>query len=203
MGRRCELHWPRFCPGSVARLFAIGTVIVRIWRHARPRGQQQRKRWLWGVERVRWNQHHFITLNPFTGSAIRDDSGKDLGIDSSKDQWVHIAMTWDGSVLTTYVNGLPKITAQGSGSTTTLATSQSVVSIGRNPTNNNCFAGAFDELRVWNVARTATEIKDNYTKPCLATKLAWSATGSSTMRRARRRPRIPSARPGTSRTRER
>ena len=104
-------------------------------------------------------------LNPFTGSAIRDDSGKDLGITQSKDQWVHIALTWDGTVFTTYVNGLPKITAQGSGSTTTLNTAQSVLMIGCNPTNNNCFNGMFDQFRVWNVARSATEIKDNYNKP--------------------------------------
>jgi hypothetical protein len=118
-----------------------------------------------GTNNVTGSTTNHATLNPFTGSAIRDDSGKDLGIESSKDQWVHIAMTWDGSVLATYVNGLPKITAQGSGSTTTLATSQSVVSLGCNPTNNNCFSGYFDELRVWNVARTAAEIKDNYAKP--------------------------------------
>jgi hypothetical protein len=117
-----------------------------------------------GTNNVTGSTTNHATLNPFTGSAIRDDSGKDLGIDSSTDQWVHIAMTWDGTVLTTYVNGLPKITAQGSGSTTTLNTAQSVIMIGCNPTNNNCFNGYFDELRVWNVARTATEIKDNYTK---------------------------------------
>jgi hypothetical protein len=123
-----------------------------------------------GTNYVSGSTTNHATLNPFTGSAIRDDSGKDLGIDSSSDQWVHIAMTWDGSVLTTYVNGLPKITAQGSGSTTTLATTQSVVMIGCNPTNSNCFNGYFDEFRVWNVARTATEIKDNYNKPAVGSE---------------------------------
>jgi len=29
----------------------------------------------------------------------------------------------------------------------------------------NCFNGLFDEFRVWKVARTATEIHDNYNKP--------------------------------------
>jgi hypothetical protein len=118
-----------------------------------------------GTNNVTGSTTNHATLNPFTGSDIRDDSGKDLGINSSTDQWVHIAMTWDGTVLTTYVNGVPKITAQGSGSTTTLNTAQSVLMIGCNPTNNNCFNGYFDEFRVWNVARTATEIKDNYNKP--------------------------------------
>ena len=118
-----------------------------------------------GTNNVTGSTTNHATLNPFTGSDIRDDSGKDLGITSSADQWVHIAMTWDGTVLTTYVNGLAKITAQGTGSATTLNTAQSVLMIGYNPTNNNCFNGYFDEFRVWNVARSATEIKDNYNKP--------------------------------------
>jgi hypothetical protein len=118
-----------------------------------------------GTNNVTGSTTNHATLNPFTGSAIRDDSGKDLGLDSSTDQWVHIAMTWDGTELTTYVNGLAKITAQGSGSTTTLNTAQSVLMIGCNPTNNNCFGGFFDEFRVWNVARTAAEIKDSCNKP--------------------------------------
>jgi hypothetical protein len=74
-------------------------------------------------------------------------------------------MTWDGSAFITYVNGLPKITVQASGATTTLDTKQSILMLGCNPTNNNCFGGYFDELRVWNVARSAAEIKDNYDKP--------------------------------------
>ena len=118
-----------------------------------------------GTNNVTGSTSNHATLNPFTGSAIRDDSGKDLGINSSTNQWVHIAMSWDGTVLTTYVNGLPKITAQGSGTTTTLNTAQSVIMIGCNPTNNNCFNGYFAEFRVWNIARTDAQIMDNYNKP--------------------------------------
>ena len=118
-----------------------------------------------GTNNVTGSTTNHATLNPFTGSDIRDDSGKDLGINSSTDQWVHIAMTWDGTVLTTYINGLPKITAQGAGTATTLNTAQSVLMIGCNPTNKNCFGGTFDEFRVWNVARLATDIKNNYNKP--------------------------------------
>jgi len=108
------------------------------------------------------NNH--ATLNPFTGGGFNDDSTNDLGITSSADQWVHVAMVWNGTNLITYVNGLPKITTAGSG-VTALATAQSVVNIGCNPSNNQCFNGLFDELRVWKVARTATQIHDNYNKP--------------------------------------
>jgi hypothetical protein len=76
-------------------------------------------------------------------------------------------MVWDQAAFITYVNGIAKITvpAPTSGSVTGLSTTQSVIYLGCNPTNNNCFNGLFDELRVWNVARTAQQIKDSYNKP--------------------------------------
>jgi hypothetical protein len=111
------------------------------------------------------NSNH-ATLDPFTGGGFSDDSTNDLGINSSSNQWVHVAMVWNGTNLITYVNGLPKITTSGTG-VTMLATGSSVLSLGCNPTNNNCFSGLFDELRIWKVARTATEIHDNYNKPAV------------------------------------
>ena len=78
-------------------------------------------------------------------------------------------MVWNGTNLITYVNGLPKITTSGTGGATMLATAQSVLTLGCNPTNINCFNGLFDELRVWKVARTATQIHDNYNKQVATT----------------------------------
>src|SRR5262249_39818482 len=105
------------------------------------------------------------TLNPFTGGGFNDDSVVDLGITSATDQWVHIAMTWNGTNVITYVNGSPKITTAGTGGVTALATAQSLFILGCNPTNNNCFNGLFDELRIWNVARTPAQIQGSYNKP--------------------------------------
>ena len=116
-----------------------------------------------GTNAVTGSSSNHATLNPFTGSDIRDDSGKDLGINSSKDQWVHIAMTWDGTAFVTFVNGAAKITVQAGGKT--LNTKGTSLMIGCNPTNKNCFSGYFDEFRVWNVARSASEIKESYDKP--------------------------------------
>jgi hypothetical protein len=116
-----------------------------------------------GTNPVMGMTNNHATLNPITGGGFNDDSTNDLGINSSTDQWVHIAMTWNGTNVITYVNGLPKITTAGSG-VTALATAASAVIIGCNPTNNSCFNGLFDELRIWNVARTATQIHDNYNK---------------------------------------
>ena len=108
------------------------------------------------------NNH--ATLDPIAGGGFNDDSTNDLGIDSSTDQWVHVAMVWDGTVLVTYVNGLPKITTHGGG-VTVLATEASPFVLGCNPTNQACFGGYFDELRVWSVARSAAEVLSLYDRP--------------------------------------
>jgi hypothetical protein len=118
-----------------------------------------------GTNPVTGMASNHATLNPFTGGGFNDDSTNDLGINSSTDQWVHIAMTWNGTVVVTYVNGLAKITTQGTGGITALATAMSVLTIGCNPSNMNCFNGMFDEFRIWNVARSASQIQGSYNKP--------------------------------------
>jgi hypothetical protein len=118
-----------------------------------------------GTNPVSSSSSNHATLNPFTGGGYNVDSTADLGIGSSSDQWVHVAEVWDGTQLIVHVNGLPKITSTGDGSVTALATGQSSLIVGCNPSNKQCFGGYFDELRVWNVARTAAEIKEGYNKP--------------------------------------
>ena len=104
------------------------------------------------------------TLNPITNGGFNDDSTAYLGITSTESQWVHVAMTWDGTTLRTYVNGVARIMTTGMGGITALATGRSPLSLGCSPFNNNCFNGLFDELRVWNVARSATEIMASHDK---------------------------------------
>jgi len=118
-----------------------------------------------GTNPVSGMSSNHATLDPFTNGKFSDDSTDNLGINSSTDQWVHIAMVWDGTDVLVYVNGVLKITSAGSGGTGMLATGTSSLYIGCNPTNNQCFNGIFDELRVWNVARSATDIMNNYNKP--------------------------------------
>jgi hypothetical protein len=123
-----------------------------------------------GTYYVTGSTTNHATLDPFTGGAFNDDSKLDLGITSASDQWVHIAMVWDGTSLLTYVNGALKLTSKSTISgVTTLATGQSVLSIGCNPTNNPpaCFNGYLAEFRVWNVARAAADILANYKKPAV------------------------------------
>jgi hypothetical protein len=118
-----------------------------------------------GTNPVTGSTINHATLDPFTGGGFNDDSTTDLGINSSTNQWVHIAMIWNGTALVTYVNGVAKITTPGTGGVTALATARSVLDLGCNPTNSNCFGGMLAELRIWTGARTATQIQANYNKP--------------------------------------
>jgi hypothetical protein len=104
------------------------------------------------------------TLDPFT-DGLNDDSVNYLGISSTTAQWVHIAMTWDGTALRTYVNGMVRITTNATTATPMLATAQGPLLIGCNPENSACFNGWFDEFRVWNVTRTDQQIMASYNHP--------------------------------------
>jgi hypothetical protein len=118
-----------------------------------------------GTNAVTGMAGNHATLNPVTNQGFNDDSRNYLGITSTADQWVHIAMTWDGTAVKTYVNGALRITTPGMNGVTMLATVASPVTVGCNPANNNCFNGLIDEFRIWKTARTEAELSANYKKP--------------------------------------
>ena len=78
--------------------------------------------------------------------------------------WNHVAGTWDGSILRIFVNGTevaqkPWInnSVVGSGNPVIIGTDQNL-----NPLR--FFNGRLDEVRIWDVARTEQEIRDNMYK---------------------------------------
>jgi hypothetical protein len=103
------------------------------------------------------------TIDPYTNGGF-DNDNQATGVNTSMNQWVHFAMTWDGTAVRTYVNGAVKSTKMGGGGTTMLATAQTQLTIGCNNPRFSCFGGYIDEFRVWKVARTAAEIMANYNK---------------------------------------
>ena len=117
-----------------------------------------------GTNAVSGMTGNHATLDPYTNGGFDGDSTNYLGITSTTNQWVHIAMTWDGTTFETYINGAPRIGITATGSTTRLATAQTQLTIGCNNPRFSCFNGYVDEFRVWNVARTATQIMSNYNK---------------------------------------
>ena len=73
--------------------------------------------------------------------------------------WTHLAGTYDGATLRIYVNGTLAGTAPQTGNVADVTE----LRLCRYPRNiDNFLHGAVDEVRVWNIARTAQQIHDNY-----------------------------------------
>jgi concanavalin A-like lectin/glucanase superfamily protein len=122
-----------------------------------------------GTNPVAGMSDNHATLDPYT-HGLDGDSVAYLGITSTVNQWVHIAMTWDQKAIRIYVNGaFGFATMPPSGTTVVLKTAQTQLTIGCNATLA-CFSGMFAEFRVWNVARTDAEIHDNYNKTVAGTE---------------------------------
>jgi hypothetical protein len=76
----------------------------------------------------------------------------------SLNQWSHVAVTSNGTEIKFYVNGQAAGTTLGSNNISAGTT----YGIGANVGNHGtAFIGSIDELRVWNVARTQTQIVQN------------------------------------------
>ena len=88
-------------------------------------------------------------------------------------EWTHFAGTYDGSNLRLYVNGVLEDTDAKTGSID-YSSSPLDARIGQYYDDNESeeFNGLIDELRIWNDARTQTEIRDNMCK-----KLAGNEAG--------------------------
>lgn len=70
--------------------------------------------------------------------------------------WAHLALTYDGSALRLYVNGVQVSTLAHTGS---LLTSSNPLQIGGDSLYGQFFAGKIDEVRVYNIALTTAQIQ--------------------------------------------
>ncbi|MBD2199480.1 MULTISPECIES: LamG-like jellyroll fold domain-containing protein [Calothrix] len=102
-------------------------------------------------------------------------------------QWTHIAVTWKrGGSMIGYVNGIE--VGRTTASSNPLGVNNNPLRMGVAPWDINAFKvnGAIDEVRIWNVARSATEISNNLNKNLTGTEARlvsyWNfdnATGST------------------------
>lgn len=84
--------------------------------------------------------------------------------------WTHVAVVYDGWTMSLYLNGEqdPNILTTGKSHDDSENTHEFRLGAGEseNDTGPRCsFDGAIDEVRVWNVARMADEIRENMRKP--------------------------------------
>src|SRR4029453_12276095 len=76
--------------------------------------------------------------------------------------WVHVAATYDGATLRTFVGGQQVAATSASGA---IATSTEPLRIGGNSIWGEYFSGAIDEVRIYNRALTAAEIQTDMIVP--------------------------------------
>jgi hypothetical protein len=75
----------------------------------------------------------------------------------TKGIWQHVAVTWDGASVRIYLNGILRQTSAYTG---TIANTVAQLLIGRDQTGYH-FSGLMDEVRLWNVARSESQILFN------------------------------------------
>lgn len=79
------------------------------------------------------------------------------GMTMNLNQWYHLAASYDGSVIRIYVNGVEMNAVAQTGA---IDISASTFKLG-GWAGTQYFDGSMDEVRVWNVARSADEIREN------------------------------------------
>jgi hypothetical protein len=86
------------------------------------------------------------------------------GVRAELNEWTHVSVVYDRGRVDTYKNGVLAHTFQGAGNIGDIAGNQDDFRIGGRqafPADQN-FAGTIDEVRVWNTARTAEEVRRNF-----------------------------------------
>ena len=106
---------------------------------------------------------------------VYDTSGTPYSVSSvttiDTHKWYHVAAVWDSSVpsMTLYINGISDAT----GNTAAARATTGNLHIGSRFTGGgDPFSGDIDEVRIWNIARTESEIRDD-----MCRKLAGNESG--------------------------
>ncbi|MCB9059476.1 MAG: T9SS type A sorting domain-containing protein [Calditrichae bacterium] len=95
-----------------------------------------------------------------------------------ENQWLHIAVVYDQSTVKTYINGTLFSSIPGTGVINDYHTTNNQFWIGgRQNVSQQRFQGLIDEVRVWNRARTASEIKTTYNDTLSAKYYATADSG--------------------------
>lgn len=70
--------------------------------------------------------------------------------------WVHVAATYNGSLMTIYINGHEVGWATQTGN---IVSNTANLLVGKGLTSTNFYQGQIDELKIWNTSRTAAQVR--------------------------------------------
>ena len=90
------------------------------------------------------------------------DYGLSVNYPTESLEWMHIAGVYDGLTFKLYINGELKDSAPGNGEIWTSTTIP--LNFGTFAGGGYYFNGALDEIRIWSIARSEQQIKDNMNK---------------------------------------
>jgi len=79
-------------------------------------------------------------------------------------QWTNITVTYDLGLIKTYANGVLVHTYNGAGNIGDFNDATNEFEIGRSLGDESYFQGSIDEVRIWNKARTQTEIQADFNR---------------------------------------
>jgi hypothetical protein len=130
-----------------------GVRTIEAWIKTDPGSSGDESIFEWGTKANNQRSGLFIRS---TGELVHISEGTDLDGTTNirTGAWIHVAATYDGTTTKVYVNGV----LDGS-KTQTLATNGTGFSMGSAVNNTEFFDGTIDEVRVWNIARSAADIQ--------------------------------------------
>tara|TARA_Y100001973_G_scaffold12441_3_gene17281 strand:+ start:5604 stop:7364 length:1761 start_codon:yes stop_codon:yes gene_type:complete len=105
-----------------------------------------------------------IGISPTGGD---DAVGRATPVLSNLDKWNHAVVVWDSDYSTgtikIYINGIDQGTLTGSGTIpTVMANKTSILTIGANASGADNFTGDIGQVQLWNIALSASQVKDLY-----------------------------------------
>lgn len=117
-----------------------------------------------------WNQSWWIGLcsvggRPTLRSYLKGSASARNGGEIEPGRWTHIAVVFNGTQRLHYINGELAATFPETGP---LTTSTAELRIGSDVSWEVTPAGAIDEVRLWNVARTLAQIREGISHPITA-----------------------------------
>jgi hypothetical protein len=110
------------------------------------------------------NDNYFLDTSGMSvaGGVTTTSSSSISGSTIAVNAWTHVAVTYDGSNLRIYVNGVLSNSAPKTG---TIAASSYPLSIGGDRLYAQYFKGTIDEVRIYNRALNQTEIQTDMNTP--------------------------------------